>query len=326
MNFKKLMFLMMMILSTLITMSSNNWIGMWMGLEINLMSFIPFISKSKNKNSSQAMMIYFLTQSVGSMIMMFSIMMNTLTMITPLMTNEWLNILMIMSLLIKLGGAPFHLWLPEVMANMNWTQCFMLMTWQKMAPLSIMMNLKPNWFMYMAMTVSTMVGALGGLNQTSIRKIMAYSSINHLGWMMAMMSMQMTWYIYMIIYTMMLMTIMMMFKNIYFLNQINNSNPSLMEKMNMTMSFMSLGGLPPFIGFLPKWMVIQSMMESNMLCILIMSMMSLIILFYYMNMISPIMLNYSSMNKWMKKKNNKMLWLITLINLSFPIFSIMPIF
>nr|YP_002727949.1 NADH dehydrogenase subunit 2 [Physopelta gutta]ABZ02099.1 NADH dehydrogenase subunit 2 [Physopelta gutta] len=326
MNFKKLMFLMMMILSTLITMSSNNWIGMWMGLEINLMSFIPFISKSKNKNSSQAMMIYFLTQSVGSMIMMFSIMMNTLTMITPLMTNEWLNILMIMSLLIKLGGAPFHLWLPEVMANMNWMQCFMLMTWQKMAPLSIMMNLKPNWFMYVAMTMSTMVGALGGLNQTSIRKIMAYSSINHLGWMMAMMSMQMSWYIYMIIYTMMLMTIMMMFKNIYFLNQINNSNPSLMEKMNMTMSFMSLRGLPPFIGFLPKWMVMQSMMESNMLCILIMSMMSLIILFYYMNMISPIMLNYSSMNKWMKKKNNKMLWLITLINLSFPIFSIMPIF
>nr|UPL65273.1 NADH dehydrogenase subunit 2 [Physopelta quadriguttata] len=326
MNFKKTMFLMMMMMSTLITMSSTNWIGMWIGLEINLMSFIPFISKNKNKNSSQAMMIYFLTQSVGSMIMLFSIMMNTLTMITPMMTNEWLNILMIMSLLIKLGGAPFHFWLPEVMANMNWMQCFVLMTWQKMAPLSILMNLKPNWFMYMAMTLSTMVGALGGLNQTSIRKIMAYSSINHLGWMMAMMSMQMTWYIYMMIYMVMLMMIMMMFNNIYFLNQINNSNPSMMEKMNMTMSLMSLGGLPPFIGFLPKWMVIQSMMNSNMLCILIMSMMSLVILFYYMNMMSSIMLNYSTMNKWIKKKDSKMLWLIMLINLSFPVFSILPIF
>nr|UPL65247.1 NADH dehydrogenase subunit 2 [Physopelta sp.] len=326
MNFKKMMFLMMMLMSTLITMSSTNWIGMWMGLEINLMSFIPFMSKNKNKNSSQAMMIYFLTQSIGSMIMMFSIMMNTLIMITPTMVNEILTIMMAMSLLIKMGGAPFHMWLPEVMANMNWMQCFMLMTWQKMAPLSILMNLKPNWFMYLAMVMSTMAGAMGGLNQTSMRKIMAYSSINHLGWMMAMMSMQMTWYIYMLIYMVMLLIIMIMFNNIYFLNQINNSNPSLMDKMNMSMSLMSLGGLPPFIGFLPKWMVIQSMMYSNMMCIMIMSMMSLIILFYYMSMISSIMLNYSSMNKWMKSKTSKMLWLIMLINLFLPIFSILPVF
>nr|ASY97571.1 NADH dehydrogenase subunit 2 [Macrocheraia grandis]QFP99277.1 NADH dehydrogenase subunit 2 [Macrocheraia grandis grandis] len=326
MNFNKMMFLTVMVMSTLVTLSSNNWIGMWMGLEINLMSFIPIIYKKKNKNSSQAMMLYFLTQSIGSMTMMFSIMMNTLIMINSTLVNEWLNILMMMSLLIKLGGAPFHMWLPEVMTNMNWEQCMILMTWQKIAPLSIMMSLNPNWFMYLMMTLSTTVGAMGGLNQTSIRKIMAYSSINHLGWMMAMMTKQMTWYLYMMIYMMMMIAIWMMFNNIYFMNQFNNSNPSLMEKMMLSMTMMSLGGMPPFIGFLPKWMVIQSMVETNMVCILIMSMMSLVILFYYLRMISPIMLNYSMMNKWMMSKTNKMLWLITLINLSLPMFSILPVF
>nr|YP_009643402.1 NADH dehydrogenase subunit 2 [Physopelta slanbuschii]APO08819.1 NADH dehydrogenase subunit 2 [Physopelta slanbuschii] len=326
MNFKKMMFLMVMMLSTLIVMSSNNWIGMWMGLEINLMSFIPFISEMKNKNSSQAMMIYFLTQSIGSITMMFSIMMNTLIMINSSFTNEWLNILLMTSLLVKLGGAPFHMWLPEMMANLKWDQCFILMTWQKIAPLSIMMNLKPNWFMYTMMTLSTVMGAIGGLNQTSVRKIMAYSSINHLGWMMALMTKQVTWYMYMLMYMMMMIAIWLMFDNIYFMNQFSNSNPSMMEKMMMAISMMSLGGLPPFIGFLPKFMVIQSMMGSNMMCIMMMSFMSLITLFYYLRMISTIMMNYSTMNKWMTKKKNNKLWLILLINISLPVFSILPVF
>nr|UPL65689.1 NADH dehydrogenase subunit 2 [Sinodasynus sp.] len=326
MNMTKVLFLMILILSTSITLSSNNWLGMWMGLEINLMAFIPLISKNKNKKSSQGMMIYFMTQSIGSITMLFSMLMNPLMFMEyPMSMNEVMTILMMISIMIKIGAAPFHFWLPEMMSNLNWLENMLLMTWQKMAPLTILSQICPNnWFLYSSVMLSTMIGAVGGLNQTSLRKIMAYSSINHLSWMMMFMSMNNSWYKYFIIYSILVIMICLMMnsKNVYFINQLMTSSPSLMEKFTITFLFLSMGGLPPFLGFLPKWMVIQMMINSGlMLLMLIMLLFSLLTLFYYMRFMISYFMSYSMINKWMKYKsvNNIMMYLFSLINLILPI-------
>nr|UPL65364.1 NADH dehydrogenase subunit 2 [Nithecus jacobaeae] len=327
-NFTKLMFLMMMILSTLITISATSWIGMWMGMEMNLMAFIPLISKNKNKKSSQAMVSYFLVQSISSMTFLFSILISKFITISPIMVNEIINNMLMISLLIKLGVAPFHKWLPEIMSNLNWMEIFILTTWQKVAPMYILSNMVNFKLMFISVILSATTGAVGGINTSSMRKIMAYSSINHMSWMLIMMTAQSQWYMYLTFYTFLMLIMCMTFhqNNFLFLNQIM-INESTTTKMLISLMMLSMGGMPPFIGFLPKWIALQSMFNSQMLIImLIMIMMSMITLFYYMRMISSMMMFYTTSNKWMYKNKNKMNFMLMMLNLNLPMFSILSFF
>nr|UPL65234.1 NADH dehydrogenase subunit 2 [Ectatops sp.] len=327
MNLNKMLFVFIMLTSTLITMSSNNWLGMWMGMEINLMSFIPFIKMSKNKKNSQSIMIYFLTQSISSIIMLFSILMNKFMMYNTY--NVMLQAMLTISLMIKLASAPFHMWLPEMMTNMNWMNCFILMTWQKMAPLTMLSNNTSN-LNFIFIILSAMTGAISGLNQTSLRKIMAYSSINHLSWMMMMMMMMKTWYLYMMMYSMIIAMLTMLFKkkNIYFMNQISIYKLTMTEKMAISSLMFSMGGMPPFLGFMPKLMVIQHMINSHSWFImLLLMMMSLITLFYYIRMMYPMIIIFNTKIKWTNNYfNDNMNMTIMITNLMMPLIMTLPVF
>nr|AUW38599.1 NADH dehydrogenase subunit 2 [Psacasta exanthematica] len=319
----KSMFFVIMMTGTILTMSSNNWISMWMGLEINMMAFTPLIS-DKNKNSPQAMMIYLLTQSVSSMILMFSIIMYNLTMI------ELFNNLTLISLLIKMGAAPFHMWLPEIMTKMSWHSNAILMTWQKLAPMIMINSLNyNNKIMFTSIILSVMVGAVGGLNQLSMRKIMSYSSINHLGWMMSLSKIKNNWMTYLMVYSSMVILLCWMFHqyNMIHINQMNSMDMTMTEKMNYFIAMMSLGGLPPFLGFLPKWMVIQTLINSNLMLMMIMMVLfSLISLYYYMRTMTGLMMNFSMSNKWVSIKSNyQMITIMMATNMSLPLIMIINI-
>nr|AUW38585.1 NADH dehydrogenase subunit 2 [Homaemus proteus] len=313
----KSLFLMVMMTGTILTLSSGNWISMWMGLEINMMAFIPLI-KDKDKNSPQAMMIYLLTQSISSMIMMFSIIMQNMT------HNELFYNLILISLMIKMGAAPFHTWLPEVASKMSWQSLFIMLTWQKVAPMTMLNSINfSSKIMYGTILGSIIVGAVGGFNQMSMRKIMGYSSINHLGWMMSLSKIKNSWMTYLMIYSLMILMLCWMFNqyNVIHINQINNMNMSTLEKMNYFMAMMSLGGLPPFLGFMPKWIVIQSFMASNMyLMLIVMVMFSLMSLYYYMRTMSGMMMGQSTGGKWtMIKSNTNMVTGMMMLNMSLPL-------
>nr|WJW73294.1 NADH dehydrogenase subunit 2 [Malcus inconspicuus] len=322
MNWNKALLMIMLIFSTLISISSPNWMGMWMGMEINMISFIPLMAKNKNIKAPQAMIIYFLTQSMGSLLLLFSILMNSI------MTHSFMKMLFFMlltiSLTLKLGVAPFHFWLPEMMSNMYWIEMSILMTWQKIIPLYMMSNIMNNTLIIMIIS-SSIMGAIGGIYTSSIRKIMAYSSINHMSWIMMMMINQTQWILYMMLYT--INVIMMCYyfyiNNLYFINQIPNKTSTLSEKFIFSSLMLSMSGLPPFIGFLPKWMAINSMINHKMFIIMmIMVLMSLITLFYYLRIIFPLLLNFNLMNKYNYNKNKKSM-MIMFVNLMLPVASIM---
>nr|YP_010046634.1 NADH dehydrogenase subunit 2 [Aedes alboannulatus]QPJ78552.1 NADH dehydrogenase subunit 2 [Aedes alboannulatus]QPJ78565.1 NADH dehydrogenase subunit 2 [Aedes alboannulatus] len=316
-------FFIMLILGSLITISSNSWLGAWMGLEINLLSFIPLMNEGKkNLMASESSLKYFLTQAFASSILLFAIILMMLFFNNNwMMTNNFNDLLILSTLLLKSGAAPFHFWFPGVMEGLNWINSLILMTWQKIAPLMLISyNMNYNFFL-ISIILSMIIGALGGLNQTSLRKLMAFSSINHLGWMlMAMMNNELLWFTYFILYSILSMSIILMFNNfkLFHFNQIFNfsmMNPTI--KFFMFLNLLSLGGLPPFLGFLPKWLVIQNMIELNQIFLLFIAVcLTLITLYYYLRMSYSIyMLNYNK-NSWMlmNSYNNKSMNFILSLN------------
>nr|YP_009694062.1 NADH dehydrogenase subunit 2 [Indonemoura nohirae]QEI04334.1 NADH dehydrogenase subunit 2 [Indonemoura nohirae] len=290
-NPTKFLFLLTLMGGTLISTSANSWFGAWMGLEINLLSFIPLMTNSKNLFSTEASLKYFLIQAIASATLLFSVILGSLLFNSILLSETYLtslNILMSSALLLKMGAAPFHFWFPGVMEGLNWINGLMLLTWQKIAPLMLISyTFKFNLFFYVIIMLSVLIGSLGGLNQTSIRKILAYSSINHLGWLLAAMATgENIWEIYFVIYTFLSFTLIFMFNvfqishvtQIFSLNSINPIN-----KFAFFITLLSLGGLPPFIGFAPKWLVIQNLVNSsNLFIVTIMVVTTLLTLFYYL--------------------------------------------
>nr|YP_009261953.1 NADH dehydrogenase subunit 2 [Tipula cockerelliana]AMN09070.1 NADH dehydrogenase subunit 2 [Tipula cockerelliana] len=324
-NSSKLLFLITLISGTLIAVSSNSWLSAWMGLEINLLSFIPLMMNYNNLMSSESSLKYFLTQALASTIllfsvilMMFSINMNwyyeEFNMMYPMMINS--------CLLLKMGAAPFHFWFPGVMEGLNWTNNFILMTWQKIAPLTLISYfIIPNLFSGIIF-LSILIGSLGGLNQTSLRKIMAFSSINHLGWLLAaMMLNENLWEFYFLVYIFLSFSILVLFDSlkIFHVNQtffIMNNNPLI--KFLMFMLLLSLGGLPPFLGFVPKWLVIQFMtMNNHILLMIIMVCLTLITLYYYIRICyASFLINYWEIN-WFNKIQLNPFKLSLLLSFSF---------
>nr|YP_010230448.1 NADH dehydrogenase subunit 2 [Rhodinia fugax]QSV08489.1 NADH dehydrogenase subunit 2 [Rhodinia fugax] len=318
-NSNKMFFIFILFFSSLISISSNSWFGCWIGLEINLLSFIPLISSPFNLLSSEASLKYFLTQSIASINFLFVILLKMIFMKNFFMDN-FISIIINSSLLMKMGSAPFHFWFPNIVEGLSWFNNFILMTWQKITPMILLSYYFNKNFLYLMIIFNIMIGSIEGLNQTSLRKLMAFSSINNLGWMIfSIMISENLWIFYFIMYSF-LISIMCFFffnLNMFFINQlfINNINPLI--KINLLINFLSLGGLPPFLGFLPKWIMINFLIINKLyLLTFLFIMSSLIIIFFYIRiMYSCFMFNYFKM-KWLKiyLKNN-VLWIMNFFSM-----------
>nr|ATV91635.1 NADH dehydrogenase subunit 2 [Stegana melanostoma] len=305
-NSSKILFVIIMMMGSLITITSNSWLGAWMGLEINLLSFIPLMSDNNNLMSTEASLKYFLVQAMASTVLLFAI-------ILMMMKNNinyeinysfYITMIILSSLLLKSGAAPFHFWFPNIMEGLSWMNCLLLMTWQKIAPLMLISYVNIKILLFLSIIISVIIGSLSGLNQSSLRKLMAFSSINHLGWMlMALNSNEVIWLIYFLLYSFLSFILTFMFNNfkIFYFNQMFSLffNSKIL-KFILFMYFLSSGGLPPFLGFLPKWLMIQQLsLENQYFMIMILVMSTLITLFFYLRICySAFMLNYYE-NNWL---------------------------
>nr|ASY97989.1 NADH dehydrogenase subunit 2 [Theopropus rubrobrunneus] len=290
-NSTKILFLMMLISGVLISLCANSWMGAWIGLEINLLSFIPMLSSNKNMFSTEASLKYFLIQAIASSSLLFFIILKTnfYELATIMKDSTWNNLIMI-PLMMKVACAPFHWWFPSVIEGLTWMNCFIILSIQKIAPLMLISYLLTNNnFIQLTIILSALFGAIGGFNQISIRKILSFSSINHVGWMLITMTMGINlWMMYFLIYTINIISIILLtsMTNMNYISQsFNLLNHKKITKFTLFISMMSLGGLPPFLGFFPKWIAIHFMIQNFMIftsSILVMS--SLVTLFYYMRL------------------------------------------
>nr|AEE98120.1 NADH dehydrogenase subunit 2 [Edwardsina confusa] len=319
----KLLFFLTLILGSLITVSANSWLGAWIGLEINLLSFIPLMMDTNNLMSTEAALKYFLTQALASSVLLFSIiifMVKTNLMNFLDLEFYWTTLIINSCLLMKMGAAPFHFWFPTVMEGLSWNIGLILLTIQKLAPLTLLsytMNMK---FMIFIIIASIIVGSIGGLNQTSIRKLMAFSSINHLGWIVASMIMsENLWLIYYLIYCLLSVSLIWLFdlfKFFYFNQMFCTMNKSPIIKFCMFSTLLSMGGLPPFLGIIPKWLTIQTMISQDLFFLMIfMVVFTLLTLFFYLRLFfTASLINYSEMSWNFKIFNESYYYLPTILN------------
>nr|QBF00380.1 NADH dehydrogenase subunit 2 [Stegana sp. 1758 JL-2019] len=328
-NSSKILFLIIMMMGSLITVTSNSWLGAWMGLEINLLSFIPLMSDSNNLASTEASLKYFLVQALASTVLLFSIILMMMKININFEINSlYITMIILSSLLLKSGAAPFHFWFPNIMENLSWMNCLLLMTWQKIAPMMLIFYTNIEIMLFLSIILSVIIGSLGGLNQSSLRKLMAFSSINHLGWMLTALNYsELIWLIYFFLYSFLSFALIFMFNNfkIFHFNQMFSLffNSKIL-KFILFFNFLSLGGLPPFLGFLPKWLVIQQLsLNSHYFLLMILMMTTLVTLFFYLRICySAFMLNYFENNWMINMQNQSMVFFTYLFSSFFTIFGL----
>nr|ARJ63399.1 NADH dehydrogenase subunit 2 [Sus scrofa]ARJ63425.1 NADH dehydrogenase subunit 2 [Sus scrofa]ARJ63438.1 NADH dehydrogenase subunit 2 [Sus scrofa]ARJ63451.1 NADH dehydrogenase subunit 2 [Sus scrofa] len=299
---------------TMLVMISSHWLLIWIGFEMNLLAMIPVLMKNFNPRATEAATKYFLTQATASMMLMMAIIINLLYSgqwtITK-MFNPMAMTMMTLALAMKLGLSPFHFWVPEVTQGISLQAGLLLLTWQKLAPLSVLcqisQSINPNLMLTMAM-LSILIGGWGGLNQTQLRKIMAYSSITHMGWMTAVLPYNTTMTILnLLIYITTTLAMFMLLihssaTTTLSLSHTWNKMPIITSLMMVTL--LSMGGLPPLSGFMPKWMIIQEMTKNESIIMpTLMAMTALLNLYFYMRLAYS-----SSLTMFPSTNNMKMKW------------------
>nr|ABA01088.1 NADH dehydrogenase subunit 2 [Melidora macrorrhina] len=284
-----------LLIGTTITISSSHWIMAWTGLEINTLAIIPLISKSHHPRAVEAAIKYFLVQAAASALILFSSTINAWQTgqwdITQL-TNPTSSILLTTAIAMKLGLVPFHFWFPEVLQGSPMTTALLLSTLMKFPPITILFltshSLNPNLLTLMAIS-SAALGGWMGLNQTQVRKIMAFSSISHLGWMIIIILYNpkltlLTFYLYSLMTTTVFLTLSTT-KSLKLSTLMTSwtKTPSLNAALMLTL--LSLAGLPPLTGFLPKWLILQELTKQEMApAATIIAMLSLLGLFFYLRL------------------------------------------
>nr|QHW05472.1 NADH dehydrogenase subunit 2 [Ammospiza maritima] len=288
-------FIISLLLGTTITASSNHWIMAWMGLEINTLAILPLISKSHHPRAIEAATKYFLTQATASTLVLFSSMTNAWSTgqwdITQL-THPMSCLILTSAVAMKLGLVPFHFWFPEVLQGSPITTGLLLSTLMKLPPITLLYMTSPSLNPTLLTTLAILSAAVGGwmgLNQTQIRKILAFSSISHLGWMAIIIiyNPKLT-LLNFCLYTMMTATVFLILNTIKVLKLSTlmtawTKIPSLSAMLLLTL--LSLAGLPPLTGFLPKWLIIQELTKQDMApAATLISLLSLLSLFFYLRL------------------------------------------
>nr|AFP67569.1 NADH dehydrogenase subunit 2 [Cnemaspis africana] len=281
--------------STIITAMSHHWMLAWLGLELNSLSVLPIIMKSHHPRATEATTKYFLIQATGAALILFA------STINAWQTGQWAimhtpcqisSLIMVIALALKLGAAPMHAWYPEVMQGCTMTTALIMSTWQKIAPLTLlymMMNTQQNTPLLMLGLISALLGGWMGLNQTQTRKLMAFSSIAHLGWLLTALTLNPT------ITTLTFVTYIIMTSAMFTMLHITttktltdtttlwSNTPIMMTTMMMIL--MTLAGLPPLTGFMPKWLILQELVTLHTTALaLTLTLATLPSLFFYTRM------------------------------------------
>nr|WNH20621.1 NADH dehydrogenase subunit 2 [Scorpaenopsis diabolus] len=260
-------------LGTTMTFASSHWLLAWMGLELNTLAIIPLMAQHHHPRAVEAATKYFLVQAAGAATLLFA---ST--------TNAWLTghwdltqhahplpaTLITLAIALKVGLAPLHSWLPEVLQGLDLVTGLIMSTWQKLAPFALLLQVQPinHTLLVLLGLISTLTGGWGGLNQTQLRKILAYSSIAHLGWMVLVLP------FFPNITVLTLLTYVLMTSSAFLTFKVNKATninalattwakaPALTSVTPLIL--LSLGGLPPLTGFMPKWLILQELAKQDL--------------------------------------------------------------
>uniref|UniRef100_A0AB39A589 NADH-ubiquinone oxidoreductase chain 2 n=1 Tax=Sophonia unicolor TaxID=3237925 RepID=A0AB39A589_9HEMI len=311
-----ILFVFSMMVGIMVTLSSNSILMMWVGLELTMISFIPLMTVD-DSSGGESSMKYFIIQSVSSCMLVMSILLMLMLMITDYM--------MVMSLCIKVGLAPFHSWILSMVDGLSYLMTFMLLSIMKISPIFILSFTNFNFMLLIMITL--IIGSVSGLNQNSVRKLMSYSSIYNLGFVFSGVYLNSIWSVYLIVYSLILMVIiyLLMNLNVNYLNQFIFNGFNMKEKMNLWICMLSLGGMPPTLGFFNKIIIFETMiMYDEYVLLMVMLLSSLLVMFFYTRMSLISMMISSLCMKWNIYLSSNTSYMLLVLNLlMFPLFILM---
>nr|YP_009641625.1 NADH dehydrogenase subunit 2 [Nocomis micropogon]QBZ37631.1 NADH dehydrogenase subunit 2 [Nocomis micropogon]QWE36657.1 NADH dehydrogenase subunit 2 [Nocomis micropogon] len=282
-------------LGTALTFASSHWLLAWMGLEINTLAIIPLMAQHHHPRAVEASTKYFLIQATAAAVILFASTTNAwITGVWDMndISNPFASTMIIAALALKIGLAPMHFWMPEVLQGLDLFTGLILATWQKLAPLALIIvvaqTIDPLLLTALGL-VSTLVGGWGGLNQTQLRKVLAYSSIAHMGWMIIVLQyaphltlLALLVYIFMTSAAFLTLKVSSATK-INTLTTIWSKSPILTATTALVL--LSLGGLPPLTGFMSKWLILQELTKQDLpLIATVMAIAALISLYFYLRL------------------------------------------
>nr|AOX15200.1 NADH dehydrogenase subunit 2 [Achatinella sowerbyana] len=297
-----IIFMYIILLTPFLSISSSNWLILWVLMEVNLFSIMPLFTKSKsNSNSmlSESMMKYFIVQAVASLILMVS----GINLYMNLMFEGdiyWL--IFSMMVFLKLGVFPLSFWVIPVLSGVNNYLIFFLLGPMKIVPLYLMYfhlnfycnsSMMMKWMFYFIVGLSSMIiGALVGNNMTEFRMMVGASSIAHSGWFViasVVSGLLAYFFMYMVSLSFLLISLM----------SSNMTTTALIHCMMM----LSLSGLPPFLLFYPKYLVFLNMlmMQTSLVFIMIVLLSTTLSLNFYLKFSYNFILNYVMIKSKVKK-------------------------
>ena len=299
------------LLGSIIILLSNNLFITYLGLE--LQTFPLFILISKNNlwvKSSEAGLKYFILGALSSGVFLLgcsliflktnSLNLNYLTNILYSDDNQlWCLLgLTLFPLFFKIGLAPFHFWLPDIYEGCHWETITILSTIPKFSVLYLVLQLFKNYnIIIIIASISVILGVLGAINQTKIKRLIAYSGITHIGFITLMLYPLENTYIeltsfYIVIYSLTLLSIIIslddtILSNNSYIVELQNFNNGGLKGGLLVILIFSLAGVPPLAGFITKWLLFNSLIGQGYVFIaLICLVFSFIGVGYYLRIIN----------------------------------------
>nr|YP_009113897.1 NADH dehydrogenase subunit 2 [Gastrocopta cristata]AGC52862.1 NADH dehydrogenase subunit 2 [Gastrocopta cristata] len=252
MSWYGVLFSVIVFLGPLISLSTSNWLLVWGGMELSLISLLPILNLAKSSIPVESAMKYFLVQASASAVILI-----TGLNIYMLEGSEYLIlILFILGLILKLGVVPLHFWVIPVVKGLKYIHMAFLLGPLKIVPLMLLMtnmNLDSSIFLFLLVSSigTVLLGALLGNNMSSIRMMLGASSISHSGWFLMGGLVGFMW-IYFSIYMISLYVVL------YYLKVYPSDN------YLVSIFLFSLSGLPPFLMFPAKMMVLYSLLSMGL--------------------------------------------------------------
>lgn len=265
-------------ISFVIVIRREDWFLVWIGLEINMISFLILVYKRYRIMIGESCLKYFFIQRIGS------------SLFISLFYLSFYEVggIILLVLRLKIGAGPFFFWFPSICSGLDWISCYILILFQKILPL-ILIFMFVHWILWIIIFIRLFLGVLGSFNQVNIKQLLAYSSINHLGWIIMIgLFKGMRWIIYLLLYGILLLRVVILLvkDNVIDFSKIYLSK----NKLVFMIGILSIGGIPPLLGFFLKWIALVSIFNVRNIFLFILVVVSVIILYIYIRIVYDVIL------------------------------------
>lgn len=275
----------------------------WFLLEINFISFIGVLTQSLNSSNPNRNLYYFLIQSLGRVIILIRF-------FSRIIISSFLfNIFFFLSLILKLGGVPFHFWYLKLIQKLRWKLIWLLSIWQKLIPL-LLLTLRRLKFLIFFGGLRVLIRRVSTWNQKKIKKILGLSSIFSLGWVLfSFVISSRVWVLFIIGYGLSLLALVITISKINYLhlNKRDRSSNAYIIRV-FIIGLLILRGIPPFVGFFLKIFILAFLVQIRFFLSLIILLSRLYLIFVYLIIIF-IFLTYVKSSYMINIQNKKLLFI-----------------